>query len=73
MPGKNKCQSLDSELGLGAATASVSGVGVSAELKLLCCRQRQDFLEALANTLEALATLERVSRLILAALGWLTG
>lgn len=50
----------------------MSRVGVTAELDLFARSQDEDVLEALADPLEALATLVAV-RLVLAALGRLTG
>lgn len=66
------CISLNRELGLGAAAASVCRVGVTAEFELLSRGQLQNFLEALADALEALAALQRISRFVFAAFGWLT-
>lgn len=71
VPCRNRSKSLDRELGLCAAATGVGRVGVTTELELLRRWQLQDVLELLANALEALAALQRVSRFVLAALGWL--
>lgn len=63
--------SLDSKLGLGTAAAGVGRVGMTAELELLRSGQLQDVLEAFSDAFKALAVLQRVTRLVLAALGWL--
>lgn len=61
--------SLDGEFGLRTAATSVSRISVAAELDLLAGSQRENVLEALADTLQALASIFAISALVLAALG----